>query len=166
MYAILSLCFWTKLNEWNKVESIVYSAWPLNSVSSICFQLFGEDPSSSLPSSAPRRSNLSIYPIKSIKTFTYLAPTWNLQRSDLIPGPKICFPISPAKTQKPKNKHTYLFTSLKSVLIISHLASYCLFSRDWRREPSPVLVGLATRLSMVWCSLEIYFISAWGRFER
>ena len=81
-------------------------------------------------------------------------PSLNSARSDLIPGPKICFPISPAKTKKSKNKHTYLFTSLKSVLIVSHLASYCSFSRDWRREPSPVLVGLATRLSVVWCSLE------------
>ena len=72
----------------------------------------------------------------------------------LSPDPKLVFPLLQRKPKKPKNKHTYLFTSLKSVLIVSHLASYCSFSRDWRRESSPVLVGLATRLSVVWCSLE------------
>ena len=78
----------------------------------------------------------------------------------LSPDPKICFPISPAKTQKIKIKLTYLFTSLKSAPIVSHLAPYCSFYRDWRREPSPALVGLATRLSVVWCSLEFYLNSA------
>ena len=84
----------------------------------------------------------------------------------LSPDPKLFFPISPTKTQKIQIKHTYLFTSLKSVPILSHLTPYCSFYRDWRRDPSPVLVGLATRLSLVWCSLEFYLISAWGRFER
>ena len=50
---------------------------------------------------------------------------------------------------------SYFFTSLKSVFIIGHLKPYWTsFTELTRREPSPVLVGLATRLSVVWCCLE------------
>ena len=83
----------------------------------------------------------------------------------LSPDPKSVFPLLQRKPKKPKIKHTYLFTSLRLAFLIGHLAFYRLFSWDWWREPSPILVGLATRLSVVWCSLEFYFISAWGRFE-
>ena len=87
----------------------------------------------------------------------------------LSPDPKLFFPISPTKIQKTKIKHSYLFTSLKSVFIFHYKSSHPLwkpFAEIDRREPSPVLVGLATRLSVVWCGLEFYLISAWGRFER
>ena len=162
-----SLLMLLKLNEWvDEVETIVYSALPLNSFNFACFHLFGEDPCSPLPSSAPFRFDLSAHSIKSIKTTAYLAPTRILQRSGLIPEPKIVFSHFSNKNPKIKIKLSYLFTSLKSVPIISHLAPYFSFYRDWRREPSPGLVGLATRLSVVWCSLEFYLISAWGRFER
>ena len=58
--------------------------------------------------------------------------------------------------QNPKNpnqiKPLHLIPSLRSVenLVISSLIDY-LLPRLTRREPSPVLVGLATRLSVVWC---------------
>ena len=157
-----SLIMLLKLNEWlNEVESIDFSAPPLNLFSFTCFRLFGEDPCSPFPSSAPCHSDPSIHLIKNIKTIAYLAPTRILQRSGLIPGPKIVFPIFSTKTQKIKIKLSYLFTSLKSVFIISHLSPFeDLLPRHTRREPSPVLVGLATRLSVVWCSLEFYLISA------
>ena len=120
-----SLFFLLKLNEWvNEVESIVSSALPLNLFSFTCFRLFGEDSCSPFPSSTPFHSDPSIYLIKSIKTIAYLAPTRILQKSGLIPGPKIVFPIFSTKTQKIKIKLSYLFTSLKSVFIISYLSPF------------------------------------------
>ena len=134
-----SLLMLLKLNEWvNEVESIVYSALPLNLFSFTCFRLFGEDPCSPLPSSAPFHSYPSIHLIKSIKTSAYLAPTRILQKFGLIPGPKIVFPIFSTKNPKIKIKLSYLFTSLKSVFVISHLSPFEYFCRD-RPEESPLL---------------------------
>jgi len=165
MYAILSLCFWTKLNEWIRLN-------PLFTVLGLWIQLV------LYVFSCLERIQVLLCPLQLLVGLIYPYIQFKASRSSptspqlelckgltLSPDPKFVFPLLQRKPKKPKNKHTYLFTSLKSVLIISHLASYCLFSRDWRREPSPVLVGLATRLSVVWCSLEFYFISAWGRFE-
>ena len=121
MYAIPFLCFWTKwMSKWGWIHC--FSALPLNLFSFTCFCLFGEDPCYPLPSSAPFHSYPSIHLIKSIKTTAYLAPTRILQRSGLTPWPKIVFPIFSTKTQKIKIKLSYLFTSLKSVPIISHLS--------------------------------------------
>ena len=68
------------------------------------------------------------------------------------PDPKSALPFDPTNTLKIKsNSFTYI-PSLKSAFIqvISSLTDYFLL-RLTRREPSPDLVGLATRLSMVWC---------------
>ena len=96
-----SLLLLLKLNEWvNEVESIDSSALLLNLFSFICFCQFGEDPYSPLPSSAPCPSDPCIHIFTSIKTTAYLAQTRILQRSGLIPKPKIAIPIFPTKTQK------------------------------------------------------------------
>ena len=160
MYSILSLCFWTKLNEWIRLN-------PLFTVLGLWIQLF------LYVFSCLERIQVLLCPLQLLVGLIcpYIQSKASMQSPTspqlelcrdltLSPDPKFVFPISPAKTQKSKIKHTYLFTSLKSIPIVSHLAPYCWFYRDWRREPSPVLVGLATRLSVVWCSLEFYLISA------
>jgi len=81
---------------------------------------------------------------------SFLAPSRTLQKQCLIPEPNLPFPFFQQNPQKNQIKSLQLIPSLRSVenLGISSLIDYLLL-RLTQREPSPVLVGLATRLRMV-----------------
>ena len=69
------------------------------------------------------------------------------------PSPKLPFLFFQQNPKKPNQiKPQHLIPSLKSAFTIGHLSLIdYLFPRLTWREPSPVLVGLARRLSVVWC---------------
>ena len=104
-----------------------------------------------LPSSTPHRFELSIS--FKIETSNQL-PT--LPHSDLCktgphsPDPKSALPFDPKNTLKIKSNSFAYIPSLKLAFIqvISSLVDHFLL-RLTRREPSPDMVGLATRLSVV-----------------
>ena len=143
-----------QLNKWSvKVESIDCYALPLNLFDFPCFRLFKENPWKFL-------ALLSFSPVRSSHSFSLKAskqsPT--LPQVDLCkkwvssPHPKLPFPLIQQKPQKSTSNSLYFIPSLILIenIVISSLIDY-LFPRLTRREPSPVLVGLATRLSVVWC---------------
>ena len=119
---------------------------------SSCYHLFEEESWDILALLIPSSVWPSIHSIQSIKTTAYLAPTWTLQKSGLIPGPKICLSLFPTKPPKNQIKSLHLIPSLKLICIpvMSSPFDYLLL-RFTLREPSHVLIGLAMRLSVVWC---------------
>ena len=133
-----------------------------------CFQLFGEDSWFLLPSSTPHLSFPSISLKFKCQNDCLPSPIEISTERSLNPRtPKFSFPLIPTKPPKNQIKALYFIPRLKSVFIsvISSPNDYLLLTLT-RREPSPILVGLATRLSVVWCGLEFCLSSAWGRFER
>ena len=115
-----------------------------------------------LPSLTPHLSKLS-FSLK-IEVSKHL-PTF--PHSDLckagphFPDPIYAFPLIQQNTLEIKsNSFTYI-PSLKSAFIqvISSLIDHFLLILT-RREPSPDLVGLATRLSVVWCYPRFCLFSA------
>ena len=68
------------------------------------------------------------------------------------PDPNLPFTFEPTKHHQIQSKYSEHIPSLKPVftLVISSLIDHILL-RLTRRGPSPDLVGLATRLSVVWC---------------
>jgi len=68
------------------------------------------------------------------------------------PSPYFPFPFFQQNPKKLKSNPLHLMPSLKSVAksVIFSPIDYLLL-RLTRREPSPVLIGLAMRLSVVWC---------------
>ena len=161
--ASLSFSYLLQLNKWSvKVESIICYALPLSLFDFPCFHLFMENPWKFL---AP----LNLSPVWTIHSFSLKASKQSpiLPQVDLCkncassPHPKLPFPWFQQNHKKSILNSLYLIPGLKSVInsVISSLFYYLLPSLT-RREPSPVLVGLATRLSMVWCGLESCLISA------
>ena len=77
------------------------------------------------------------------------------------PSPKLSFPFFQQKTPKNHSNSLIDIPSLKLALIsvISRPIDTFLL-RLTQREPSPVLVGLATRLSVFWCYPESRLASA------
>ena len=150
---IIFLSLLLNLNKWViKVESTNCYALPLNFFKFPCFHLFKENYWDSI-------SLLSSSPVWSIHSLTlkhqndYLScPNQNFAKLAFIPGPKFAFPLIPTKPPKNQIKALYFIPSLKSVFIsvVSSPIDYLLLILNWR-EPSPVLIGLATRLSVVWC---------------
>ena len=107
-----------------------------------------------MPLSTSQQSCHSVYLNLIVKFLAYLASGDNLCFSfDLC---SCCFcltqPRNPTFIKKPHSNH---FTSLRSAFTIGYLSPFEDLSLILtRREPSPVLVGLATRLRLVWCCLE------------
>ena len=102
------------------------------------------------PSSTPHRSELSISFNSKHQNNCLSCPIQLSAKLIISQTQNLPFPLIPKKTPKIKsNSFTYI-PSLKSAFIqvISSLTDH-IFFRLTRREPSPELVGLATRLSVV-----------------
>ena len=118
-----------------------------------CFHLFKENPwklLALLSFSLVRSSHsFSLKASRRSPTFPQVDLCKNCVSS---PHPKMLFPLIQQKPQKSTSNSLYFIPSLRSIanLVISRLIYY-LSPRLTRREPSPVLVGLATRQSVVWC---------------
>jgi len=95
-------------------------------------------------------------------------PCSNQISAETVPHPRAQICLSHCFQQNTKNpnqiKPLHLIPSLRLVanLVISSLIDYLLSRLTWR-EPSLVLVGLATRLSVVWCWPWNLAFSAWGK---
>ena len=118
-----------------------------------CFQLFGEDSWFLLPYSTPHLS----FPSMSLKfkcqNDCLPCPIEISAELSLNPcTPKCVFPFEPTNHHFIKSKSLVHIPSLKSegISVISSPIDQHLL-RLTRREPSPDLVGLATRLIVVWC---------------
>ena len=119
----------------------------------LCFQLFEEDPWRFLAlfNSSPV-STLHFFQIEVSNQFPTF-PHSNLCKTEPhSPDPNFPFLLSQQNIIIFNQDSFAYIPSLKSVFIqvISNLTDHFLL-RLTRREPSPDLVGLATRLSVVWC---------------
>ena len=150
---IIFLSLLLNLNNWViKVESINCYALPLNLFKFPCFHLFKENSWDSLAllSSSPVWSIHSL----NLKHKNDFLPCPNQNSVETVPHPEpnLPFPVSSTKPPKTQIKPLYFIPSLKLAFIsVISRPITCLFPRSTQREPSLVFVGLATRLSVVWC---------------